>query len=124
MRCVGGWACFGMGSFNIYNLNMPPWGLASDFPEGQRQAVTELLLGAPLKCLENQGLIRFKEHSNYVITPSGHKAVQAFVLRSLGDHGSAAPAAPGLPRLLALLLRQPAEGGRSSCLREVREQAE
>jgi len=64
------------GSFNIYNLNMPPWGLASDFPEGQRQAVTELLLGAPLKFLENQGLIRFKEHSNYVITPSGHKAVQ------------------------------------------------
>lgn len=55
---------------------MPPWGLASDFPEGQRQAVTELLLGAPLKFLENQGLIRFKEHSNYVITPSGHKAVQ------------------------------------------------
>ncbi|MGA7634420.1 MAG: TIGR02391 family protein [Terriglobales bacterium] len=65
-----------IGSFNIYNLNMPPWGLASDFPEGQRQAVTELLLGAPLKFLENQGLIRFKEHSNYVITPSGHKAVQ------------------------------------------------
>jgi hypothetical protein len=65
-----------IGSFNIYNLNMPPWDLASDFPEGQRQAVTELLLGAPLKCLENQGLIRFKEHSNYVITPSGQKAVQ------------------------------------------------
>jgi hypothetical protein len=65
-----------IGSFNIYNLNMPPWGLASDFPEGQRQAVTELLLGAPLKFLENQGLIRFKEHSNYVITPFGHKAVQ------------------------------------------------
>jgi hypothetical protein len=65
-----------IGSFNIYNLNMPPWGLASDFPEGQRQAVTELLLGAPLKFLENQGLIRFQEHSNYVITPSGHKAVQ------------------------------------------------
>lgn len=65
-----------IGSFNIYNLNMAPWGLASDFPEGQRQAVTELLLGAPLKFLENQGLIRFKEHSNYAITPSGHKAMQ------------------------------------------------
>lgn len=65
-----------IGSFNIYNLNMPPWGLASDFPEGQRQAATEMLLGAPLKFLENQGLIRFKEHSNYVITPSGQKAVQ------------------------------------------------
>jgi len=40
-----------IGSFNIYNLNMPPWSLASDFPEGQRQAVTELLLvaGPPLR---------------------------------------------------------------------------
>jgi hypothetical protein len=65
-----------IGSFNIYNLNMPPWELASDFPLGERQQVTELLLGAPLKFLENQGLIRFKEHSNYVITPSGHKALQ------------------------------------------------
>jgi hypothetical protein len=65
-----------IGSFNIYNLNMPPWGLASDFPEGHRQAVTELLLGAPLKFLENQGLIRFKEHSNYAITPKGLEAAQ------------------------------------------------
>ncbi len=64
------------GSFNIYNVNRPPWGLASDFPEGERQAVTELLLGAPLKFLESQGLIRFTEHSNYVITPSGQKAAQ------------------------------------------------
>ncbi len=64
------------GSFNIYNVNLPPWGLASDFPEGQRQAVTELLLGAPLKFLENQGLIRFKEHSNYAITPKGLEAAQ------------------------------------------------
>lgn len=65
-----------IGSFNIYNLNMAPWELASDFPVAERQHVTELLLGAPLKFLENQGLIRFKEHSNYVITPSGHKALQ------------------------------------------------
>jgi hypothetical protein len=65
-----------IGSFNIYNLNTPPWSLASDFPEGQRQAVTELLLGAPLKFLENQGLIRFKEHSNYAITPKGLEAAQ------------------------------------------------
>jgi hypothetical protein len=64
------------GSFNIYYLNRTPWGLASDFPEGERQAVTELLLGAPLKFLENQGLIRFTEHSSYVITPSGQKAAQ------------------------------------------------
>jgi hypothetical protein len=65
-----------IGSFNIYNLNMAPWGLASDFPEGERQAVTELLLGAPMKFLENQGVIRHKEHANYVITPSGQKASQ------------------------------------------------
>lgn len=65
-----------IGSFNIYNLNMAPWGLASDFPAGERQQVTELLLGAPLKFLENQGLIRHKEYFNYVITPSGQKAAQ------------------------------------------------
>ena len=65
-----------IGSFNIYNLNMAPWGLASDFPAGERQAVTELLLAAPLKFLENQGLIRFKEHSNYAITPKGLEAAQ------------------------------------------------
>lgn len=65
-----------IGSFNIYDLNMPPWGLASDFPAAERQAVTELLLAAPLKFLENQGLIRFKEHSNYAITPKGREAAQ------------------------------------------------
>jgi hypothetical protein len=65
-----------IGSFNIYNLNMPPWDLASDFPSGERQAVTELLLAAPLKFLENQGLIRFKGHSNYAITPKGLEAAQ------------------------------------------------
>ena len=64
------------GSFNIHNLNMEPWGLAVDFPVAERQQVTELLLGAPLKFLENQGLIRHKEHSNYIVTPSGHKAAQ------------------------------------------------
>jgi hypothetical protein len=65
-----------IGSFNIYNLGMAPWSLASDFPAGERQAVTELLLAAPLKFLENQGLSRFKEHSNYAITPKGLEAAQ------------------------------------------------
>lgn len=65
-----------IGSFNVYNLNMEPWGLASDFPAGERQQVTELLLGAPLKFLENQGLIRHREQMNYVVTPSGQKAAQ------------------------------------------------
>jgi Protein of unknown function (Hypoth_ymh) len=63
-------------SFNIYNVSMPPWPLASDFPVAERQEVTELLLGAPLKFLENHGLIRFKEHSNYAITPAGKNAAQ------------------------------------------------
>ena len=66
-----------IGSFDIYNLNMPPWQLAADFPSGERQAVTELLLGAPLKFLENQGLVRHKEHMNYVITPTGQRAAQS-----------------------------------------------
>lgn len=65
-----------IGSFNTYNLNMPPWQLASDFPERERQAVTELLLGAPLRFLENQGLTRHKEHSNYVITRKGLEALR------------------------------------------------
>jgi len=65
-----------IGSFNTYNLGMAPWQLASDFPEGEREAVTELLLAAPLKFLESQGLIRFKEHSNYAITPKGREALQ------------------------------------------------
>lgn len=65
-----------IGSFNTYNMNMPPWQLASDFPEGERQAVTELLLGAPLRFLENQGLTRHKEHSNYAVTPKGLEALR------------------------------------------------
>jgi hypothetical protein len=65
-----------IGSFNTYNLNMPPWQLASDFPEGERQQVTELLLGAPLRFLENQGFTRHKEHSNYAITPKGQEALR------------------------------------------------
>lgn len=65
-----------IGSFNTYNLSMPPWQLASDFPEGERQQVTELLLGAPLRFLENQGLTRHKEHSNYAITSKGHEALR------------------------------------------------
>jgi len=65
-----------IGSFNTYNLNMPPWQLASDFPEAERQKVTELLLGAPLRFLENQGFTRHKEHSNYAITPKGHEALR------------------------------------------------
>ena len=65
-----------IGSFNTYNLNMPPWQLASDFPEAERQQVTELLLGAPLRFLENQGLTRHKEHSNYAITPKGLEALR------------------------------------------------
>ena len=65
-----------IGSFNTYNLNMPPWQLASDFPEGERQQVTELLLGAPLRFLENQGFTRHKEHSNYAITPKVQEALQ------------------------------------------------
>jgi hypothetical protein len=32
------------GSFNIYNVNMPPWGLASDFPLGERQLVVKAFL--------------------------------------------------------------------------------
>lgn len=65
-----------IGSFNTYNLGMAPWQLASDFPEGEREAVTELLLGAPLRFLENQGFTRHKEHSNYAITPKGHEALR------------------------------------------------
>lgn len=65
-----------IGSFNTYNLGMAPWQLASDFPEREREAVTELLLAAPLKFLESQGLIRFKEHSNYAITQKGREALQ------------------------------------------------
>ena len=45
-------------------------------PRRGASAVTELLLAAPLKFLENQGLIRFKEHSNYAITPKGLEAAQ------------------------------------------------
>jgi Protein of unknown function (Hypoth_ymh) len=41
------------------------------FPTGERQAVTELLLSAPLKWLENQGLIRKTQYENYDITSKG-----------------------------------------------------
>ena len=64
------------GSFNAYNLNMAPWDLGSGFPPDEAKPVTELLLAAPLRWLENKGLIRQKEHMNYVITPTGQKAAQ------------------------------------------------
>jgi hypothetical protein len=64
------------GSFNTYNFGISPWALASEFPAGERQPVTELLLSAPLKWLENHGLVRNTSYDNYVITPRGREAVQ------------------------------------------------
>ena len=64
------------GSFNVYNLGMAPWQLVSDFPTGEQKAATELLLSAPLKWLENRGLIRKTQYDNYDITSKGREAAQ------------------------------------------------
>lgn len=64
------------GSFNAYNNGMAPWPLASEFPAVERQAVTELLLGAPFKWLENRGLIRKTSYENYDITAKGREAAK------------------------------------------------
>jgi hypothetical protein len=64
------------GSFNAYNLGMAPWQLVSDFPAGEQKAATELLLSAPLKWLENRGLVRKTQYDNYDITSKGHEAAQ------------------------------------------------
>jgi hypothetical protein len=63
-------------SFNVYNFNMRPWPLTSEFPPDEQQPATKLLLGAPLKWLENRGLIRQGPHQTYVITPKGQEAVR------------------------------------------------
>ena len=64
------------GHFNITNFNKEPWSLASDFPAGERRAVTELLLAAPFKWLEFKGLIRHTQYDNYEITLKGREAAQ------------------------------------------------
>jgi Protein of unknown function (Hypoth_ymh) len=64
------------GSFNVYSLGMAPWQLVSDFPAGEQRAATELLLSAPLKWLENRGLVRKTQYDNYDITSKGREAAQ------------------------------------------------
>lgn len=63
-------------TFASYNYETMPESLAAGFPRTEARAVTELLLGAPWKWLENQGLIRRMGNDFHSITPEGYEAAK------------------------------------------------
>lgn len=63
-------------TFSAHNYERQPEDLAQGFPRSEAGAVTELLLGAPWKWLENEGLIRRTGNDFHSITPAGYEAAQ------------------------------------------------
>jgi hypothetical protein len=53
-----------------------PESLAAGFPGTEARAVTDLLLGAPWRWLENQGFIRRMGNDFHCITPEGYEAAK------------------------------------------------
>jgi hypothetical protein len=63
-------------TFSAHNYERQPEDIAYGFPPSEARAVTELLLGAPWKWLENEGLIRQTGNDFHSITPAGYEAAQ------------------------------------------------
>jgi hypothetical protein len=63
-------------TFSSYNYGRQPEDLAHGFPRTEARAVTDLLLGAPWRWLENEGLIRRSRDDWYCITEEGYEAAK------------------------------------------------
>lgn len=63
-------------TFSFYNYERTPEALAAGFPPSEARLVTGLLLAAPRKWLENQGLIRRTGNDFYCITDEGYEAAK------------------------------------------------
>jgi hypothetical protein len=63
-------------TFSAYNYGRTPEVLAAGFPSSEARAVTDLLLAAPWRWLENQGLIRQEGNSFHSITEEGYEAAR------------------------------------------------
>ena len=63
-------------TFASYNYETMPESLAAGFPGTEARAVTDLLLGAPWRWLENQGFIRRMGNDFHCITPEGYEAAK------------------------------------------------
>jgi hypothetical protein len=63
-------------TFSSYNYSRQPEDLAHGFPRTEARAVTDLLLGAPWRWLENEGLIRQLGNNWHCITEAGYEAAK------------------------------------------------
>jgi hypothetical protein len=63
-------------TFSSYNYGRQPEDLAHGFPHTEARAITDLLLGAPWRWLENEGLIRQLGNNWHCITEEGYEAVK------------------------------------------------
>lgn len=64
-------------TFFKYNYETMPQTLSAEFPRTEARAVTDLLLGAPWRWLENEGLIReLGSHHQHCVTEKGYEAAK------------------------------------------------
>lgn len=63
-------------TFAPYNYERESETLAHGFPRAEARLVTELFLGAPMRWLENEGLIRRMGNEFYAITKKGYEAAK------------------------------------------------
>ena len=63
-------------TFSSYNYSRQPEDVAHGFPRTEARVVTDLLIGAPWKWLESEGLIRQSRDNWYCITEEGYEAAK------------------------------------------------